>query len=214
MGWGRSARRHLGNLLEMPDAAQAVALCDVYAPNLAWAAQLATQAETYTDFRALLDRPDLDAVVVATPDHWHALPTVMACEAGKDVYVEKPTAVTVEESRKMVEAGAAHGPRRPRLGRSSAPGRSSRKPPRSCRAGSLGRFSFVRTWELQQRIPRGHRESSGHRAGAGAGLGDVARPGARRPVQHQPLRRHPRRRRRLPGVVFLPVGSGTTPAAR
>ena len=48
------------------------------------------------DFRHVLDRKDVDVVLVATPDHWHALPTVMACQAGKDVYVEKPLAKTTE----------------------------------------------------------------------------------------------------------------------
>ena len=56
------------------------------------------------DFRAVLDNKDIDAVIIGTPDHWHALMTVMACQAGKDVYVEKPTSVAIGEGRKMVEA--------------------------------------------------------------------------------------------------------------
>lgn len=60
--------------------------------------------KTVQDFRRILDDPEVDALVVATPDHWHALATVMACQAGKDVYVEKPTSQNIWESRKMVEA--------------------------------------------------------------------------------------------------------------
>ncbi len=60
--------------------------------------------ETVVDFRKLIERKDLDAVSLATPDHWHGLQTVWACQAGKDVYVEKPVCFTVLEGRRMVEA--------------------------------------------------------------------------------------------------------------
>ena len=60
--------------------------------------------ETVFDFRRLLDNKDIHAVSIATPDHWHALLTIWACQAGKDVYVEKPVSYTIEEGRKMVEA--------------------------------------------------------------------------------------------------------------
>ncbi len=60
------------------------------------------------DFRELLDRPDIDAVVIAVPDHWHAAMTVLACEAGKDVYCEKPLSLTVADGRAMIEAVRRH----------------------------------------------------------------------------------------------------------
>ncbi|MFP4501335.1 MAG: Gfo/Idh/MocA family protein [Candidatus Hydrogenedentota bacterium] len=60
------------------------------------------------NFHEILDDPEVDAVVQATPDHWHALGTILACQAGKDVYVEKPTAHNIWESRKMIEAARKH----------------------------------------------------------------------------------------------------------
>jgi predicted dehydrogenase len=87
-------------------------LCDVDATHLAVAAKLATVAgvncPTFGDYRKLLDRKDVDAVVVATPDHWHALVTIDACKAGKDVYCEKPLSLTVAEGRAMVDAARAN----------------------------------------------------------------------------------------------------------
>jgi len=60
------------------------------------------------DFRRMLDDPELDGIINATPDHWHALGTILACQSGKDVYVEKPTSHNIWESRKMIEAARKH----------------------------------------------------------------------------------------------------------
>ncbi len=87
------------------DDVQIVALCDVDQQTLASAKEkVGGRVETTGDFRRLLERKDINGVVVATPDHWHALQTVMACDAKKDVYVEKPLSITVHEGRRMVEA--------------------------------------------------------------------------------------------------------------
>lgn len=81
------------------------AVCDVYQPNLEAGLKLATPgAERYKDYRKLLDNKSLDAVIVSTPDHWHAQMAIDAVHAGKDVYVEKPMAHTVEEGFAMIEA--------------------------------------------------------------------------------------------------------------
>ncbi len=64
----------------------------------------AAKVKTYGDYRQLLDRKDIDAVIIGTPDHWHALIMMHACEAGKDVYVEKPVGNSIEECRAMVKA--------------------------------------------------------------------------------------------------------------
>jgi predicted dehydrogenase len=82
----------------------AVSECDT--ARLAKAAELAgPQAKAYRDYRELLARKDIDAVIIATPDHWHAVQTVHAAECGKHVYVEKPACCTIEEGKAMVEAG-------------------------------------------------------------------------------------------------------------
>src|SRR6185436_7839825 len=60
--------------------------------------------QQFRDFRKVLERKDLDAVMIATPDHWHALPTVQACQAGKDVFVEKPLSYSIGEGRAMAQA--------------------------------------------------------------------------------------------------------------
>ena len=87
------------------DDMEIAALCDVSKSTLDKAnARLDGKADTYGDFRHVIDRKDLDAVVIATPDHWHAIQTIDACDAGKDVYVEKPLSITVHEGRRMVEA--------------------------------------------------------------------------------------------------------------
>ncbi len=64
----------------------------------------AAKVKTYSDYRQLLDQKDIDAVIIGTPDHWHALIMMQACEAGKDVYVEKPVGNSIEECRAMVKA--------------------------------------------------------------------------------------------------------------
>ena len=87
------------------DDAEIVALCDVDKRSLSSAKQkVGGNPDTCADFRELVDRKDIDAVAIATPDHWHAIQTIMACDAGKDVYVEKPLSITIHEGRRMVEA--------------------------------------------------------------------------------------------------------------
>lgn len=90
--------------LENKDA-EIVAVCDVYKPFMErWANDLPGDIAQYNDYRKMLERKDIDAVFIVTPDHWHALQMIDACDAGKDIYVEKPLSITIHEGRRMVEA--------------------------------------------------------------------------------------------------------------
>jgi predicted dehydrogenase len=112
IGVGPMGRGRLREFLAQPDA-EAVVVCDADETRAAAAAaevlkRSGRSAGQVKDFRRVLDRQDIDAVVIATPDHWHALPSVLACQAGKDVFVEKPLSYSVAEGRAMVRAALAH----------------------------------------------------------------------------------------------------------
>jgi predicted dehydrogenase len=119
IGCGKMAHDfHLPSLLSFSDV-QAVAVCDPDTTRREHARQVVVDAyskdcriatcDVYEDFRDLLARKDIDAVVIATPDHWHAIPLIEACKAGKDVYCEKPLTLTIEESRRCIAAARANG---------------------------------------------------------------------------------------------------------
>lgn len=101
--------------------------------------------DTYRDFRRILDRQDIDAVIVATPDHWHALPTIMACQAGKDVYCEKPLATSIKEGRVMVDAARKYN-RIVQIGTQQRSSEHFAKAVDFVQSGKLGRIRQVRTW--------------------------------------------------------------------
>ncbi|MBX3178740.1 MAG: Gfo/Idh/MocA family oxidoreductase [Candidatus Hydrogenedentes bacterium] len=113
IGTGGMGGRHVEALAENPNCHLPV-LCDVvkgrYLNRLEKVAEMTgRRPEGIQDFRYVLDRDDVDAIFVATPDHWHPLLTVLGCQAGKDVYVEKPASPTVAEGRAMVEAARRYG---------------------------------------------------------------------------------------------------------
>ena len=100
----------LASFKKSPDL-KIAAFCDVDAKTLASAAErFGDGSETQErDFRNLYDRKDIDGMVFATPDHWHAYQTVEACKAGKDVYCEKPLSTSIAEGRVMVQAARKYG---------------------------------------------------------------------------------------------------------
>jgi predicted dehydrogenase len=152
IGCGGQGTADLGAALRL--GAQCVALCDVDDEQVRKTAERVkkdfdqTPDLTTRDFRRVLERQDVDAVIVGTPDHWHAIPTVMACQAGKDVYVEKPLALTIGEGRVMVNAARRYN-RVVQMGtqqRSSAHFRSAVE---YVKSGALGKIRVVKTWAYQ-----------------------------------------------------------------
>ena len=107
IGLGAMLTENLGYTMKVPGLVPA-ALCDVYQPHVesadAQARKGGFKPKSVKDFRDILADKSIDAVCISTPDHWHAYMTVEACKAGKDVYVEKPACVYIEEGRKMVQA--------------------------------------------------------------------------------------------------------------
>ena len=147
--------QEVASLLRQAPGAEYAAVCDVYAPNAAQARQLLNpSAEVFADFRRLLERKEIDAVHVATPDHWHAIATVLACQAGKDVYVEKPLAHNVREGRAMVTAARRYN----RIVQTGMQHRSAphyREVERIIQSGELGEVRFVRVWNYSNLTPYG-----------------------------------------------------------
>ena len=130
---------------KMPDV-EVAAVCDVYEPHALRARETAGgKPEAYGDFRRVLDRNDVDAVVVATPDHWHAIPTILACQAGKDVYCEKPLAHQVHEGRAMV-AAATRNNRVTQMGNLIHAGENFHRVAEIVQSGVLGKVSKARVW--------------------------------------------------------------------
>jgi len=106
-----------------------------------------TRPETvFGDFRRVLDDKDIDALVVGTPDHWHAIPTVLACQAGKHVYVEKPDGHNIREGRLMVAAARKYD-RVVQMGVQSRSGAHFAEAVDYLRGGAIGRALYARAWE-------------------------------------------------------------------
>lgn len=99
-----------------------------------------------TDFRRLIDDPKIDVLVVGTPDHWHAIPTIMACQAGKDVYVEKPDGHNIVEGQTMVAAQRKHK-RIVQMGTQSRSGSHFLSAMEFIRSGKLGTCLVAKAWE-------------------------------------------------------------------
>jgi predicted dehydrogenase len=106
-GRGTSVMRETKKIGETTRPAQIVAVCDVYRKRLNRAKELSGAELATLDYREVIARKDIDAVIIATPDHWHAPMAIDAMKAGKDVYCEKPMTRTVEEARKFYEAAKA-----------------------------------------------------------------------------------------------------------
>jgi predicted dehydrogenase len=152
IGIGLIGKRHLLDFMAQPDV-EIAAICEVYEPRLEeGVATAGGKAARYKDFRQMIERRDLDAVVVSTPDHWHALMTILACAAGKDVYVEKPLTHVVQEGRWMLEA-ARHYKRVVQVGTQQRSGAHYQKCAELIRSGHLGELRNVRISSFRNILP-------------------------------------------------------------
>jgi predicted dehydrogenase len=174
IGLGNRGSQLLAGFVAQKDC-QVVALCDVYEPYLArdraqvdpeifksigqtlvpkMGEDFGGPVTRYNDFRRLLEQKDIDAVVVATPDHWHALQTIRAFEVGKDVYVEKPLTITIPEGRKMVQAQQRYN----RVAQVGLHRRSSKLYAHLhdlIREGKLGKVVLARAYRVSDMAPHG-----------------------------------------------------------
>jgi predicted dehydrogenase len=149
----------LSTFASLPDVDVAY-VCDVDAGVLdSRAAQLAKktgrQAKKIKDYRRALDDKTVDALVNGAPDHWHALPTIHACQAGKDVYVEKPDAHNILEGHTMAAAARKYG-RVVQLGTQGRSGHLQRNAMKHIAAGNLGKARFAKAWESSRQEAIGH----------------------------------------------------------
>ena len=125
-------------------------VCDIDDAHIAQTVKLVEEKrgarpDGVKDFRRVIDRDDVDVVLVATPDHWHALPTVYACQAGKDVYVEKPLGKNIAEGRAMLEAARRHK-RVVQMGTQWRSGAHYGEAVEFVQSGKIGKVRMVRAW--------------------------------------------------------------------
>lgn len=152
IGFGLIGKRHVLDFRDQPGTAMA-AIAEVHRGRRDEAAALmGGSPRAYGDFRALLDDRDVDAVVVSTPDHWHALMTMMACAAGKDVYVEKPLSLFVREGRWMTDVAKRHK-RVVQVGTQQRSGPHYQRARELIRSGHIGKVVAVRMWYYRNVIP-------------------------------------------------------------
>jgi predicted dehydrogenase len=151
IGYGLIGTTHVKTFSTVPGS-QVVAVADCHEPRAEQGAAAAGGAIAYTDFRIMLENNAVQAVVVATPDHWHALQTMMACAAGKDVYVEKPMTLFVAEGE-WIRTVAARTKRVVQVGTQQRSGSHYAKARDLIRAGELGTISSVRMAAIRNVSP-------------------------------------------------------------
>lgn len=151
IGLGGMGNQHMNWFAALPDA-EIVALCDVDRDHLNGTLQALkqihpdTKAETYGDFRRVLDRKDIDAVTIATPDHWHAQIAMLAFQAGKDVYGEKPLSYDVREGQMMLKQLNKHN-RIFQLGTQIHATDNYHRVVEIIRSGAIGTVHTIRLWK-------------------------------------------------------------------
>lgn len=154
VGLGNRGDQVLDAFLKHPDA-QVTAICDLSQAYLDFAAKkIGNSPRQFKDYRRLLELKDLDAVVIATPDHWHALQAIQACQAGKDVYVEKPLSLCVAEGRQMADAVQKYS-RVCQVGIHRRSIAVCKEAADFVRNGGIGRITAARAFHIQNEWPNG-----------------------------------------------------------
>jgi predicted dehydrogenase len=158
IGLGAMGSGNLGYAMKTTGV-EPVALCDIYNPHLERAQDAARKGgfspKPVKDFRDVIADKSIDAVCISTPDHWHAYMTVEACKAGKDVYVEKPASVYVEEGQKMVQAARKYN-RVVQAGTMQRSGGYFQKAAELVAAGAVGEITFCHTFQASAAKPQGY----------------------------------------------------------
>ncbi|MFC1614705.1 Gfo/Idh/MocA family protein, partial [Gemmatimonadota bacterium] len=152
---GRGTR--LAEFLVQRNDIEIAYICDVDTRRYAWTLEVldsfdAPRPKMVQDFRRILDDKAVDALVIATQDHWHALGSVLACQAGKDVYVEKPLAVNIDEGRKMIEAARKYK-RIVQVGTQTRSAPYVEKAREYIQSGKLGDVHMVRVCNMMKHHP-------------------------------------------------------------
>lgn len=152
IGYGLIGKRHVQDFQKEPNA-ELRALAETHRGRLTEGqAALGPNCQAFSDFRKLLDLKSIQAVVVSTPDHWHALMTMLACAAGKDVYVEKPLSLFVREGRWMIQV-AARTNRIVQVGTQQRSGRHYQRARQLIREGHLGTITTIRMNSYRNVMP-------------------------------------------------------------
>lgn len=173
IGVGNRGSQLLHSFMKQADV-QVAALCDVYQPYIyrkreqvdkrlleslgsrvpRMGENFGDEVSRYREFQRLLEQKDIDAVVIATPDHWHAIQMIAACEAGKDVYVEKPLSITIKEGRRMVEAQKRTN-RVVQVGLHRRSSKMYREAHGVVRDGTIGKVTVARAYRISNMYPDG-----------------------------------------------------------
>jgi predicted dehydrogenase len=152
VGYGLIGKRHVIDFQAQKDVAM-LAVADVHRGRMQEAVGfIGGGVKGYQDFRKVLDDREIDAVVVATPDHWHALMTMLACAAGKDVYVEKPLTLFIREGRWMIDVAQRHR-RVVQVGTQQRSGTHYQRARELIRGGHLGKICSVQVLAARNIMP-------------------------------------------------------------
>jgi predicted dehydrogenase len=161
IGSGPRGRAHMNILARFPDV-DIVSVCDAIEPRMAEAqktlarAQFPQKPDAVVDYRRVLDRKDVDTVFIATAQHWHGLPFIHACQAGKSIYEEKPLGHSVAEGQAMLKAARKHNITAV-MGTQQRAGAHYRKAMEIVRSGKLGKVGLVECWNYADRLERAGR---------------------------------------------------------